>query len=37
MMSTFLSRFVPWTGVTLFLVAISAPDLAQEKKYKPFL
>src|SRR5262245_27886241 len=37
MMSTFLRRFVPWTGATLLLVAISAPGLAQEKKYKPFV
>ena len=37
MMSTFLRRCVPWTGATLFLVAISAPGLAQEKKYKPFV
>ena len=37
MMSTFLRCFVPWTGATLLLVAISAPGLAQEKKYKPFL
>jgi hypothetical protein len=37
MMSAFLRRFVPWTGATLLLVAISAPGLAQEKKYKPFV
>jgi non-heme chloroperoxidase len=38
MMSTFLRCFVPpWTGATLLLVAISAPGLAQEKKYKPFV
>jgi non-heme chloroperoxidase len=34
MMSTFLRCFVPWAGATLLLVAISAPGLAQEKKYK---
>jgi pimeloyl-ACP methyl ester carboxylesterase len=33
-MSTFLRCFVPWAGATLLLVAISAPGLAQEKKYK---
>jgi len=37
MMSTFSRRFVPWTGATLLLVAIWAPGLAQEKKYKPFV
>jgi hypothetical protein len=37
MMSTFLRCFVPWTGATLLLVAISAPGAAQEKKYKPFV
>jgi hypothetical protein len=37
MMSTFLRCFVPWTGATLLLVAISAPGPAQEKKYKPFV
>jgi pimeloyl-ACP methyl ester carboxylesterase len=37
MMSTFLRRLMPWTGATLLLVAISAPGLAQEKKYKPFV
>jgi hypothetical protein len=36
-MSTFLRCFVPWTGATLLLVAISAPGPAQEKKYKPFV
>src|ERR1700726_1400979 len=36
MMSAFLRRFVLWASATLLLVAISAPAIAQEKKYKPF-
>jgi non-heme chloroperoxidase len=37
MMSTFLRCFGPWAGATLLLLAISAPGLAQEKKYKPLV
>jgi len=37
MMSSFLHRFVASAGATLLLVAISAPGMAQEKKYKPLV
>jgi non-heme chloroperoxidase len=37
MMSAFLRRFVLWASATLLLVAISAPGIAQEKKYKPLV
>src|ERR1700726_4389960 len=37
MMSAFLRRFVLWASATLLLVAISAPVIAQEKKYKPLV
>ena len=37
MMSTFLRCFVPWTGATVLLVAISAIGLTQEKKYEPLV
>src|SRR5712691_10736427 len=37
MMSVFLRGFMRSAGATLLLVAISAPGLAQEKKYKPLV
>jgi non-heme chloroperoxidase len=35
MMSACLRRFVPGVGATVMLLAISAPGMAQDKKYQP--